>query len=341
MFNIPEIQHSKNPIPIDILLSVVDNFGDMGFACELMIAYESTFPWMFSFRVFTDSVGKVEEFFLRNQHLLGKYEIIPYETFVPGDSSGILFALFHFPLPKFHDERKRLILRFDYLSLDIAWTVQNESEHIESNNRTKIIEIIPSPLSWGSGLIQHAFPHISRESWLLENNLPSSLQTKRWITMFIYGSITDRFDIHSFPDDVCIFALWGKPLKEEGIIHLPFLSIDSYYTLLSLSDFNVVRGEVSFVQALQSGKPFLWDVYKEIGGFPVEQSEQFLALGRFDSSYREIHTILNQSTKRVITYQDIEWILEDNWAFPVFGKEKIHNLAQETKKQVDRFYFSL
>lgn len=341
MSNIPKTQHSKNPIPIDILLSVVDNFGDMGFACELMIAYESHFPWVCNFRVFTDSVDKVEEFFSRNSHLLGKYEIIPYETFVPGDSSDILFALFHFPLPKFHDERKRLILRFDYLSLDIAWTIQNESEHIESNNRTKIVEIIPSPLSDGSWLIHHEFPEISRSRWLQNAWLPSSLESKKWIIMFIYGSTNDRILWDSFDADTQIFLFSPVTVHQKNITHLSPISVNNFYALFSLSDFAIVRGEVSFVQALQSGKAFLWDVYKEIGGFPVEHSEQFLEFWWFDERYREIHAVLNGQKNGKITALDIAYISN---TFPMSLSKKmsgIKNLVQETKKQVDRFYFSL
>lgn len=98
---------------------------------------------------------------------------------------------------------------------------------------------------------------------------------------------------------------------------------------------------MSVVQAMQSRKPLLWDMYKEIGGFPAEQSEQFLMFGKFDPSYRSIHTLLNQEATRKITWQDIEQILENEKAFPVFEKENVLNLVQETKKHIDRFYFSL
>lgn len=94
--------------------------------------------------------------------------------------------------------------------------------------------------------------------------------------MFIYGSTNDRILWDSFDADTQIFLFSPVTVHQKNITHLSPISVNNFYALFSLSDFAIVRGEVSFVQALQSGKAFLWDVYKEIGGFPVEHSEQFL-----------------------------------------------------------------
>ncbi|MFZ2255767.1 MAG: hypothetical protein WAW59_02490 [Patescibacteria group bacterium] len=66
-----------NPTPryIDIILSVIDNFGDIGFACELMTAWRREIGMNCVFVVWTDRVPEVETFIHKNQHLLGDIEI--------------------------------------------------------------------------------------------------------------------------------------------------------------------------------------------------------------------------------------------------------------------------
>lgn len=177
MSNLPKNQSSKKPIPIDVLVSVVDNLGDIGFAAELMIAYHRLFSHDFYFRIFTDRSNLVQDFLSKNHLLLGNYEVYDYVHFLPEESSSVIFSLFHFPLLDFQDEVKRLILRFDYLSLNPEWTQFHGNDHIKSNNCTKIIEIIPSPFPESGGLVQHSFSPISREEWLEKNNLPVSFAT--------------------------------------------------------------------------------------------------------------------------------------------------------------------
>ncbi len=329
------------PITIDILLSVVDNYGDMGFACELVISFEQAYPSEHHFRIFTDNVEKVGEFFLRNKHLLGKYEITSYNEFIPEGSSDILFALFHFPIPTFHDNTRRLILRFDYISFDPVWLAHNENEHIYSTEHTKVIEVIPSPIRWGCWLIHHHSPESTRETWLKQNNLSQDLASKKWVTMFMYDSTIEHIDFSGFPGDVCIFVFSEKYPIQKNIIVLQFLSLDAYYSLLKISDCNIVRGEVSFVQSLLSGKPFLWDMYKGKGWFPNEQSEQFLTYGNFSDIYKESHFIVNQQVEGKIIYQDINSLMKDPGIFSVYQEHKIKDLTRETKKHIDRFYFSL
>jgi len=48
----------------------------------------------------------------------------------------------------------------------------------------------------------------------------------------------------------------------------------------------IIRGEVSFAHMIQSSVPFFWDMYRDIGGFPETQSEQFLSLMNANIEYR-------------------------------------------------------
>lgn len=311
----------------------------MGFAAELIFSYHRLFPEQFSFRVFTDRRELVQDFFSENQHLLGKYTISDYQDFVPEETSTLIFSLFHFPIPEFPDEKKRLILRFDHVSLNPLWAQYHGNEHILSNNCTKIIEIIPSIFPKTGGVLRHEFSSISREEWLRRNHLSIDLEKKHWIFLFIYGSTIDRIDWNTFKHDSVFIFSDGAP-DEENIIKLPFLRIDSFYELMMLSDIVCIRGEVSYVQALQSWKPFLWDMYKERGWFYEEQSEQFLHLLDANAHYRRFHNILNSREQWTICRDDL---IEMSKNFPdISGRiARSGNLAQETKKYIDWFSASI
>jgi len=57
-----------------------------------------------------------------------------------------------------------------------------------------------------------------------------------------------------------IESLEDSPLR---FIQLPFIPQEDYDWLLSRCDFNLVRGEDSFVRAQWAGKPFIWDIYPQ------------------------------------------------------------------------------
>lgn len=75
-----------------------------------------------------------------------------------------------------------------------------------------------------------------------------------------------------------IFGGTGNEKMEisENIVHMPFLPLEDYGVFQSLCDANIVRGENSLCQGLISGKPVLWDIYKESNGAHREKTEDFI-----------------------------------------------------------------
>jgi hypothetical protein len=53
---------------IDIFLSIVDNYGDMGFACEYIQAMQFTYPNQFQYIVWVDNKNLFENF-VRQSHI--------------------------------------------------------------------------------------------------------------------------------------------------------------------------------------------------------------------------------------------------------------------------------
>lgn len=60
---------------IDIILSVIDNYGDIGFACELMDGWRREVGTETIFVIWTDNILEVTSFIDRNRHLLGMVEV--------------------------------------------------------------------------------------------------------------------------------------------------------------------------------------------------------------------------------------------------------------------------
>ena len=97
-----------------------------------------------------------------------------------------------------------------------------------------------------------------------------------------------------------------------------FLKIDEYYELFHLADMNIIRGDGSIVQAIHTEKPFLWDIYKEIGGFPESISDQFLDFLKPSSSYIDIHNEFNTGKEKISL----------KYALGVLSEERIKNTFQ-------------
>jgi uncharacterized repeat protein (TIGR03837 family) len=70
-------------------------------------------------------------------------------------------------------------------------------------------------------------------------------------------------------------------VHEQGALTvavLPFRSQQSYDQLLSVCDFNLVRGEDSFVRAQWAAKPFMWHIYAQHDGVHIDKLKAFAGL---------------------------------------------------------------
>ena len=67
-----------------------------------------------------------------------------------------------------------------------------------------------------------------------------------------------------------------RALDRIEVVDQGFLDQDSYTALLAAGDFHVVRGEESWVQAVLSGKSFLWQAYLQPEGHQSVKVEAFL-----------------------------------------------------------------
>ena len=64
-------------------------------------------------------------------------------------------------------------------------------------------------------------------------------------------------------------------IQQLRIQKIPFLSQLEYDHLLWLADFNIVRGEDSFVRAIWAEKPFIWNIYQQNENAHLQKLEAF------------------------------------------------------------------
>lgn len=83
----------------------------------------------------------------------------------------------------------------------------------------------------------------------------------------------------------CVAKLFDAPLR-EGSLHrvgsltvkvIPFVEQDEYDRLLWSCDFNIVRGEDSFVRAQWAARPMLWHIYPQSDNTHMQKLEAFLS----------------------------------------------------------------
>jgi hypothetical protein len=134
----------KTPI-IDLLVTIIDNYGDMGTACELITALRSGYGDQYGYVIWTNDVDRMSKFVRESG--IGDIAIRDITMFCHMQKSAIMISILHTPLPDLDlIAPHALILRLDYISLDPLWLQYNETEHIASTPDRRIIEVIPSPL---------------------------------------------------------------------------------------------------------------------------------------------------------------------------------------------------
>lgn len=326
---------------IDIILSVIDNYGDIGFTCELIAAWRREIGSDTCFVIWTDRVPEVTSFIDKNRHLLTEVEIHDKRGFWKERLSDIALALFHADIPEAdYFSKGSLVLRIDYLSFDPTWTVHHLYEHIASTHDRQIIEVIPSPLPISGGLIYSYDTGITRE--ILADKYSLDID-KDWIIVFAYTSTLrdtltfDNIDNHT---QVLVFGSQTDFIQDD-IIQMPWVDIATWHALIDESVWTLVRGEVSAVGSLMRDKLAFWDMYKGLGWLHHEQSRDYLSLIGADKVYRDIHERLNWVKKWGVLFSELKQYIQKNSVPQIQNRGRTKNLITEIKKCIDSHEFSI
>ena len=333
----------------DIFCQIVDNYGDAGVCWRLARSLSSLHGQ--EVRIFCDDLPTFNLLASGvDAAIKDKIDIQPWEASYsnarhPVQTPDVVIEAFGCELPErylaglFIAPIKPLIINLEYLSAE-PWIVDFHAKASPQSHgiskyfffpgfQEEVGGILVDPIPPEGEMVAKKIPHDLKAVW---TKLRSS--AKR-ISIFCYpGAPLRRWleDLGALGEDIDILLTHGhaellnlygeQPIqlpKNLQLVPMPFVSQDDYDWVLSQCDFNIVRGEDSFVRAQLAGKPFIWHIY------PQEDRAHEVKLAAFLDLYLEE---ANQEL-RLATIAAMTWAMPSQW-FEALSLWNTHSKAWRT-----------
>ena len=300
---------------IDIFCQVIDNYGDVGVTYRLAREFKRVYPN----KKLRFVINQIEELNLIRKS--EDIEIILYKDISKIENSAdLIIESFGCEIPKEYMDKalkkSKLIINLEYFSAE-KWVDDFHLQESFLGGNLKKNFFIPG-LSEKSGgiLLDNEFlerkkkVEANKEYYLekfgikekydligsvfsYEKNFDSLIEElkklDKKIILLILSEKTQKNFIKYFDN--------GNNYDKIKFVKLPFFTYDKYEELLALCDFNLVRGEDSFVRALLLGKPFLWHIYPQDENTHIKKLESFLE--KYCSNNKELkQTFINYNINK-------------------------------------------
>ena len=344
----------------DIFCQIVDNYGDAGVCWRLARSLTSLHGQ--EVRIFCDDLQTLNLLASGiDPKIKGRIDLQPWEASFsnsrhPVRAADVVIEAFGCDLPERYlaglliASKKPVIINLEYLSAEPWITDFHGKPSPQSHGIPKYFffpgfqenagGILIDPIPKEPSLTQQLIPESLRASWELLRP-----DTKR-ISIFCYpgaplikwledlGKLGENFDIvltHGQFEQLQ-FSI-GNPTQaiflpdSIQLISIPFVSQDEYDWVLSQCDFNIVRGEDSFVRAQLAGRPFIWHIYPQEDRAHEIKLAAFLDLYLEDASQELKHAVIAAMT----------WAMPNNW-FQFIDSWNAHSKTWRSdllKKQAD------
>jgi len=276
-----------------IFCQIIDNYGDAGVCWRLARSLSSMHQQ--TVRIFCDNLPTLNllasgvEASIREKIALLPWESSSRQDLNPGESPDVVIEAFGCMLPQKYlthlliTPKKPLIINLEYLSAE-PWILDFHGKASPQSHGLPKYFFFPGFQAKAGGILLDPIPS---ESTISASNIPPSLHTvwsqlrsqSKKISVFCYSSAPLGkwlADLNALGEDVDVILTYGQieqlelasglPLKlhpHVQLLSIPFVSQDEYDWLLAQCDFNIVRGEDSFVRAQLAGKPFIWHIYPQ------------------------------------------------------------------------------
>jgi len=313
----------------DIFCQIVDNYGDAGVCWRLARSLTSLHGQ--DVRIFCDDLptlnllasGVDPEIKCRID--IQAWEASQSNSRHPVEAPDVVIEAFGCELPERYlanllvAPTKPIIINLEYLSAE-PWIVDfHQKASPQGHGIPKYFFFPGFQENAGGILIDPAPKESSPTEQLVPENLKRSWEllrpeTKR-ISVFCYpgaplmkwledlANLDENFDIvltHGQLEQLKFSSsdpTQAPPLPNSiQLISIPFVSQDEYDWVLSQCDFNIVRGEDSFVRAQLAGKPFIWHIYPQEDRAHEAKLAAFLDLYLEDASQELKHTAIAAMT---------------------------------------------
>ena len=300
---------------IDIFCQVIDNYGDVGVAYRLAREFKRVYPN----KKLRFVINQIEELNLIRKS--ENIEVILYKDISKIENSAdLIIESFGCEIPKEYMDKAlknaKLIINLEYFSAE-KWVDDFHLQESFLGGNLKKYFFIPG-LSEKSGgiLLDNEFlerkkkVEANKEYYLekfgikekydligsvfsYEKNFDSLIEElkklNKKVILLILSEKTQKNFIKYFDN--------GNNYDKIKFVKLPFFTYDKYEELLALCDFNLVRGEDSFVRALLLGKPFLWHIYSQDENTHIKKLESFLE--KYCSNNKELkQTFINYNINK-------------------------------------------
>ena len=341
----------------DIFCQIVDNYGDAGICWRLARSLSSLHGQ--EVRIFCDDLPTLNLLASGvDPEIKAKIALLPWEASFENarhlpQAPDVVIEAFGCALPERYlaglliAPKKPIMINLEYLSAE-PWIIDFHGKASPQAHgipkyfffpgfQDEVGGLLLDPIPSAEDVLAKDIPYVLQEAW-------SSLRpgVKR-ISIFCYpgaplqkwledlGKLNQNFDIvltHGIAELLNLTT--GKPISPPSniqLISIPFVSQDEYDWVLSQCDFNIVRGEDSFVRAQLAGKPFLWHIY------PQEDQAHEAKLAAFLDLYLETAS----QELRLATIAAMTWAMPSQW-IPHLDDWNTHALAwhsQLLKKQGD------
>jgi len=300
---------------IDIFCQVIDNYGDVGVAYRLAREFKRVYPN----KKLRFVINQIEELNLIRKS--EDIEIILYKDISKIENSAdLIIESFGCEIPKEYMDKalknSKLIINLEYFSAE-KWVDDFHLQESFLGGNLKKYFFIPG-LSEKSGgiLLDNEFlerkkkVEANKEYYLEKFGIKEKYDLIG--SVFSYEKNFDSLieELKKLNKKVILLILSEKTQKnfikyfdnsnnydKIKFVKLPFFTYDKYEELLALCDFNLVRGEDSFVRALLLGKPFLWHIYPQDENTHIKKLESFLE--KYCSNNKELkQTFINYNINK-------------------------------------------
>ena len=300
---------------IDIFCQVIDNYGDVGVAYRLAREFKRVYPN----KKLRFVINQIEELNLIRKS--EDIEIILYKDISKIENSAdLIIESFGCEIPKEYMDKalkkSKLIINLEYFSAE-KWVDDFHLQESFLGGNLKKYFFIPG-LSEKSGgiLLDNEFLERKKKVEANKEYYLEKFEIKEKYdligSVFSYEKNFDSLieELKKLDKKVILLILSEKTQKnfikyfdnnnnydKIKFVKLPFFTYDKYEELLALCDFNLVRGEDSFVRALLLGKPFLWHIYPQDENTHIKKLESFLE--KYCSNNKELkQTFINYNINK-------------------------------------------
>lgn len=300
---------------IDIFCQVIDNYGDVGVTYRLAREFKRVYPN----KKLRFVINETEELNLIRKS--EDIEIILYKDISKIENSAdLIIESFGCEIPKEYMDKAlknaKLIINLEYFSAE-KWVDDFHLQESFLGGNLKKYFFIPG-LSEKSGgiLLDNEFLERKKKVEANKEYYLEKFEIKEKYdligSVFSYEKNFDSLieELKKLDKKIILLILSEKTQKnfikyfdnsnnydKIKFVKLPFFTYDKYEELLALCDFNLVRGEDSFVRALLLGKPFLWHIYPQDENTHIKKLESFLE--KYCSNNKELkQTFINYNINK-------------------------------------------